>query len=177
MKESSALIPHNAGDELLDLVDAEDRVIGREYRSYIYQAGYSNLRVVNAFLRNSSGQLWIPRRKVAKHLFPLGLDVSMGGHVASGEDYQAAFVRELQEELNLDASLLAYRVLGRLTPKSHGVSAFMTEYEIRSDEQPAYNRADFCEAFWFTPRELFAVLANGDNSKDDLPRLVRLFYP
>lgn len=53
--------------------------------------------------------------------------------MASGEDYLTAFVRELREELNLDADAVEFSVLGKLTPKAHGVSAFMTVYEILSD--------------------------------------------
>jgi isopentenyl-diphosphate delta-isomerase len=176
MENNSQPFDGSEADELLDIVDSGDHVIGQQWRSQIYREEASNFRVVNAFLKDLQGRLWIPRRSAAKRIFPLCLDMSMGGHVASGENYHAAFVRELQEELNLDACLLDWRILGRLTPQTHGVSAFMTVYEIRSDQPPVYNRADFCEAFWLTPDEMLAVLANGDKAKDDLPRLVRFFY-
>ena len=163
-------------DELLDVVDSEDRVIGQQWRSVLYREGACNFRVVNAFLRNSSGQLWIPRRTAGKKLFPLCLDMSMGGHVAAGESYEQAFQRELKEELNLDGRQMQPRILGRLTPHGHGVSAFMTVYEICTDQEPLYNQADFCTFYWLTPSELMDRLGNGDKAKDDLPRLTIFFF-
>jgi isopentenyldiphosphate isomerase len=82
-------------DELLDIVDQNDKVIGRKLRSEIYENKMSNFRVVNAFLINDNGQLWIPRRSANKRIFPSCLDTSMGGHVSSGETYEDAFKREL----------------------------------------------------------------------------------
>ncbi len=163
-------------DELLDIVDTDDRVIGQQWRSVLYLEGACNFRVVNAFLRNGSGQLWIPRRAAGKKLFPLCLDMSMGGHVASGETYDQAFARELKEELNLEAALMQPRILGRLTPYRHGVSAFMTVYEICADQTPIYNQDDFCAFYWLTPSELMDRLRSGDKAKDDLPRLTNIFF-
>lgn len=164
-------------DELLDIVDTSDIVIGQRWRSEIYQEGACNFRVVNAFLLNNAGKLWIPRRASGKKLFPMCLDMSMGGHVAAGESYEEAFARELMEELNLDVRQIECRTLGKLSPYQHGVSAFMTVYEIKLERAPEYNKGDFCEYFWLTPQEVLDALENGDRAKDDLPRLVRYFYP
>ena len=163
-------------DELLDIVDRNDSVVGRKHRSEVYAAGMVNFRVVNAFLINSIGQLWLPRRSAQKRIFPLGLDMSMGGHVESGESYQVAFQRELHEELNLDLDGLCWRQLGKLSPHEDHVSAFMTVYEICSDATPQFNRDDFIEAFWLMPEEALARIEHGEYAKDDLPVLIRRFY-
>ncbi|MBK5275606.1 MAG: NUDIX domain-containing protein [Desulfuromonadales bacterium] len=163
-------------DELLDLVDDEDRVIGSLSRSAIYREGLKNFRVVNAFLVNDNGQLWIPRRTANKRIFPLCLDMSVGGHVASGEDYLTAFRRELHEELNIVLEDVEWRFVGHLTPYQHGMSAFMHFYEIRCNRVPEYNQDDFVEYYWLYPHEVIDRLNNGDKSKDDLQRLIILFY-
>lgn len=163
--------------EILDLVDENDTVIGSKPRSRIYAEGLNNFRVVNAFVVNSEGKIWIPRRAADKRLFPMGLDMSMGGHVESGESYEDAFKRELEEELNLNAETTPYSLLGHLNPNKDGVSAFMNVYEIRSDKVSDYNKKDFIEYYWLTPQELLDKLAKGDKSKDDLPKLVKKFYP
>lgn len=163
-------------DEYLDLVDGEDRLIGRKLRSVVYAEGLSNFRVVNAFVRSSKGALWIPRRTAHKKLYPLCLDMSMGGHVASGETYEEAFARETQEELRIDVAKTSYRLLGHLTPAAHGMSAFMKVYEIMRDEAPDYNPDDFAEYFWLTPGDLLRRLAAGEKAKSDLPKLVEIFY-
>ncbi len=163
-------------DEILDIVDEDDTVIGQASRSDIYRLGKSNFRVINAFLRNDRGQLWIPRRTATKRLFPLCLDVSIGGHVQSGETYEQAFKREAKEELLLDIDSVAWRQLGHLSPYDSGVSAFMRGYEIRMNELTQYNRQDFMEGFWFKPAEILEMANRGEPMKDDLPRLIRIFY-
>ncbi len=163
-------------DEVLDIVDENDNVIGQKNRSEIYRERLSNFRVVNVFLVNSKGQLWIPRRSDSKRIFPSCLDVSMGGHVESGESYEDALVRELHEELNLSVNLSACTVLGYLLPHTDNVSAFMKVYEIKMDETPLYNRDDFSESFWLMPDDVLTKIAEGDRCKDDLPKLVERFY-
>lgn len=163
-------------DEYLDLVDEDDKVIGRKKRSEIYAENLTNFRVVNVFVVSSKGEIWIPRRAPNKRIFPLCLDMSVGGHVESGETYEDALRRELKEELDLDIDKASYRFLGHLTPQEHGVSAFMRVYEIKMDETPNYNKGDFIKYFWLTPKALFERLAKGDKAKDDLPKLVRIFY-
>ena len=49
-------------EEYLDLVDEQDNIVGNKKRSEIYAENLSNYRVINAFLVNSKGELWIPRR-------------------------------------------------------------------------------------------------------------------
>ena len=163
-------------DELLDLVDAQDCVIGAMRRSEVYAKKLYNVRVVNAFVINAKGELWIPRRTAGKRSFPLCLDMSMGGHVESGETYEETFVRELKEELNLDAAECNPKILGYLTPREHGVHAFMKVWEIRMDQAPPFNPDDFTEYYWLTPPAAFERIAKGDCAKDDLPKLLRFFY-
>jgi isopentenyl-diphosphate delta-isomerase len=163
-------------DEILDIVNTEDVVIGQKKRSEIYQQGAVNFRVVNAFLINSQGEIWIPRRTSHKKIFPLCLDVSVGGHVETGESYEDAFQRELKEELNLELDDINWRLLGYLTPYKHDVSAFMKVYEIYTDITPNYNRNDFIESFWFKPEMLYQQIQHGEPAKNDLPKLIHRFY-
>ncbi len=164
-------------DEYLDLVNEKDEVIGKKLRSEVYAEGLSNFRVVNAFLVNSEGKLWLPRRGAHKRIFPLCLDMSMGGHVESGETYDYSFKRELSEELNIDADKTPWKLLGHLTPEKDKVSAYMNVYEIRTDQAPNFNPDDFTEYFWLSPEELLLKISQGEKTKGDLPTLVKIFYP
>ncbi|MBU7586929.1 MAG: NUDIX domain-containing protein [Nostoc sp. TH1S01] len=163
-------------DELLDIVDERDCIIGKKRRSEIYSQGLCNFRVVNAFVINSLSQLWIPRRSAEKRIFPLCLDVSMGGHVESGENYEEALRRELNEELNLELNQVKFRLLGYLTPHQHNVSAFMKVYEIELNYEPDYNKNDFVESLWLYPHDLIKWLHHGEPAKSDLLKLVQIFY-
>lgn len=162
-------------EEWLDLVDEHDRVVGQVERAEAW-ARRLPIRVVNAFLVNSRGKLWIPRRTLTKKTFPGCLDLSMGGHVGAGESYEAAFRREVREELNLDVDTLPWREIAAFSPFGTGLSSFMRVYEIRSDAAPAYNPADFSGAEWLRPRQVLARVAGGEASKGDLAELVRRCY-
>ena len=159
-------------EEWLDLVDEHDRVVGRVERAKAWPSRLP-VRVVNAFLVNSRGGLWIPRRTLTKRQFPECLDLSMGGHVGAGETYEAAFRREVREELNLDMDTLPWREIAALSPFETALSTFMRVYEIRSDDAPAFNPDDFSGAEWLTPRQLLTRVAGGEVSKGDLAELVR----
>lgn len=165
-------------EEYLDLVDQNDQVIGQKKRSEVYAEGYHNFgfRVVNLFVVNSQGQIWLPRRRQEKAHCPLHLDCSMGGHVSSGETYEQALKRETLEELNLDVDKIDLKFLGYLTPHQHGVSAFMKVYETKMDDAPNYNPNDFFEYLWVSPQELFDRIAMGEKTKSDLPKMIKIFY-
>ncbi len=163
-------------DELLDIVDVRDIVIATELRSVVYQQNMRHIRVVNGFIMNDAGQLWIPRRTASKQLFPLALDTSIGGHVQSGESYDEAFKRELLEETGLRLAEVDCQVKAYLTPIEHNVSAFGTVYEIKSNSAPDYNPDDFCEYFWITPEDLIKKIEAGEPAKSDLIKLVKILY-
>lgn len=163
-------------DELLDIVNESDEVIGQQLRSEIYYQKSRNFRVVNLFIRNDQGALWIPLRSANKRIFPLSLDASMGGHVAAGESYRQALERELMEELRIDSRLVESKEIGRMTPHEHGVSAFMKVFLIESNDAPDYNRDDFISFSWLMPQELLEQLASGVKCKSDLPRMVKHLF-
>lgn len=160
-------------DELLDIVDQEDRVIGQMMRSEVYRNKMSNFRAINAFLINDEGQLWIPRRVASKKLFPLSLDASVAGHVGAGETYEQAFERELMEEIGLNLKNVTWKYIGPMTPYEHGTSAFIRLYVIYTNETPCYNPEDFFEYYWIHPRELLKRLTEGEKHKSDLPLMVK----
>ncbi|ACO45564.1 NUDIX domain-containing protein [Deinococcus deserti] len=164
-----------AGVEWLDRVNKRDEVIGRVTRDEAWARSLP-VRVINAFLVNSHGQLWIPRRTMHKRMFPGCLDMSVGGHVDSGEDYVEAFRRETQEELHIDLDMISWRERAAFSPFETALSAFMRVYEIHTDQAPDYNRDDFSEAWWLTPCELLRRIEAGDPAKGDLAELVRLCY-
>lgn len=165
-----------SADELLDLVDDHDGVIGTIWRSEVFERGLKHTRDINAFLVNSRGELWIPKRATHKTRWPGAFDMGVGGAVAAGETYEEAFRRETLEELNLDVDALPWREVGYFSPLNTGLSSFQRIYEVQTDAEPDFNRDDFSLGEWVTPRALLARIDAGEPAKGDLRELIELLY-
>src|SRR5262245_25726012 len=87
-------------DEIFDVVDEFDRVIGRETRSKVHQLGLMH-RATHVLVFNSRGEVFLQERSMKKDRQPGLWDSSASGHLNTGEDYDACAVRELKEEIGL----------------------------------------------------------------------------
>lgn len=162
-------------DEILDLVDSNDKVVGTIVRSQIYD--YSNLhghylRAANCFVLNTSGKLWVPRRLPTKKIAPDALDYSAGGHVSSGESYEQSMVRELAEETGLEVSPGDLEFFYQKAPQHDGIPYFTANYLLRTDAVPHCSPDDFTSFQWLTIEELLQLLQNGEKSKADMLEVV-----
>src|ERR1051326_1260053 len=88
-------------EEIFDVVNERDEVIGQRPRSEIHRLKL-NHRAVHILVFNSRGELFLQKRSRQKDCFPGAWDSSASGHLASGEDYDACAVRELREEIGLE---------------------------------------------------------------------------
>ncbi len=171
----------NASEEYLDLVDIHDQVIGRSSRKSIYLQGLKNFRTVNLFITNPRQEILIPRRSHLKSMFPLGLDFSVGGHVAAGESYLDAMNRELTEELGEIKGLGQLHTLGILSPYDYPISSFSCFFHaelVDQDSIPAIDQNEFKEFLWLSVPEALALIElerNTHPSKDDLPVALQHF--
>jgi isopentenyl-diphosphate delta-isomerase type 1 len=87
-------------DELLDIVDENDHVIGQEQRSQVHKKGLRH-RGVHIFLFNPQGLLLVQQRSSRREASPSMLDCSVSEHVKAGENYLQAAYRGLREELGI----------------------------------------------------------------------------
>ncbi len=167
-------------DELLDLVDADDSVIGtiaRSQKASLKTRGF--LRASEMFVQNSSGQLWVPRRQKHKTIAPGGLDYSASGHIGAGESYAEGLAREVEEELNLKINPKCLRFIHKFPPTGAEKMFFRSVYVYHSDNVPRFNPEDFSEYYWLTPQELLSKLEGGEPAKRSLQETVRYLidYP
>jgi len=96
----------NSPDELLDLVDAEDRVIGTVRKGDTERNPELVHREV-AILLHRGGELLWQLRSPAKTVAPLTWDLACAGHVGAGDEPASAARRELLEELGVEVELRA----------------------------------------------------------------------
>lgn len=167
----------SSNDELLDLVNDIDEIIGTIWRSEydrLLTESIGNIRAVDMFIQNSQGKIWVPKRTAHKKIAPNGLDYSAGGHVSSGETYAEAMVKEISEELNLSLASDDLELLGKLGPNEH---KYIREiYLYRTDEAPEYNKEDFVSAEWMTVDNLIALLESGVPAKESILPTIKHFY-
>ncbi len=86
-----------AHEELLNVYDAEGRVVGARRRREA-KAGGLAVGAVNALVRSLDGEVLLHRRHDDKENGGRW-DKSVGGHVSAGEDFDQTLVREAGEEL------------------------------------------------------------------------------
>jgi isopentenyldiphosphate isomerase len=86
--------------ELVDVVDAQDRVVGRVSRGEM-RARRLRHRATYLLVFNGRGELFIHLRTATKDVYPSHWDVAVGGVVAAGESYDDGARRELAEELGI----------------------------------------------------------------------------
>jgi len=158
--------------EYLDIVDENDKVIGKDLRENIWKKGLEhNVRVVNIFVFNKEGKLLLPERSMNRRIFPGCFDFSCGEHVLAGEDYYDAAIRGLKEELGIENPKLIE--LGKLTPKD-GVSCFMKVYKVIYDGKIKKYDKDGIEdlAFYDLKTIERMVKENKNKFKPDFPEVL-----
>ena len=87
-------------EEIFDVVNDRDEVIGQRPRSEIHRMKL-NHRAVHVLVFNTRGELFLQKRSLKKDCFPGAWDSSASGHLNSGESYDACAVREVREEIGL----------------------------------------------------------------------------
>ncbi|MGW6689506.1 NUDIX hydrolase [Streptomyces sp. NPDC054961] len=150
----------SAADEVLDVVDRQDRVTGRARRGDVYAAGLLH-RCVFVLARDGQGRIFVHRRTASKLVFPSHYDMFVGGVLGAGESYAGAALREAEEELGV-AGLAQPEPLFKFLYEGPGGAWWSYVHEVRC-EPPVRPQAS--EVAWhaWLPEEEVAERA-GDGS-------------
>jgi isopentenyldiphosphate isomerase len=90
-------------EELVDVVDEQDRVVATVARSRI-RAEHLLHRVASVLVFRPDGRLLVHRRTDTKDVFPGAFDCFVSGVVMAGEGYEQARDRELAEEMGIEGA-------------------------------------------------------------------------
>ncbi|MEU5100318.1 NUDIX domain-containing protein [Streptomyces sp. NPDC020996] len=163
----------SAADEIIDIVDENDRVVARSPRGEAYAR---SLRHRCAFIlaRDAEGRVFVHRRTPTKLVYPSLHDMFVGGVVAAGESYDEAALREAEEELGV-SGLPSPRFLFKfLYDDGAGRSWWSAVYEVRC-EMPVSPQAE--EVAWhafLTEDEVERRLTEWEWTPDGLAAYERL---
>ncbi|MGV9231682.1 NUDIX hydrolase [Streptomyces nigra] len=119
-----------AADEILDIVDERDRVVGRAPRGEAYARGLRH-RCVFIEARDAEGRLFVHRRTPTKLVFPSHYDMFVGGVVGAGESYDDAALREAEEELGVSGLPRPVFLFKFLYDDGAGQTWWSAVYEVR----------------------------------------------
>lgn len=86
--------------EMLDVIDENDEVIGQAEHGEIYEKELLH-RICHILIFNSEGKIALQLRSKNKKFRPGHWATSVGGHVQSGETYEEAALREMEEEVGV----------------------------------------------------------------------------
>ena len=120
----------SAADEILDIVDEQDRVVGRAPRGEAYARGLRH-RCVFIEARDAEGRLFVHRRTPTKLVFPSHYDMFVGGVVGAGESYDDAALREAEEELGVSGLPHPVFLFKFLYDDGAGQTWWSAVYEVR----------------------------------------------
>jgi len=128
--------------EYFDVVDADDRVIGRKPREEVHRDKLFH-RATHVLLFNPPGQLLLQKRSAAKDCSPGLWDSSAAGHVESGEDYDTCATRELAEELGIHTAAPLERLFKiDASPASEYEFAWIYRFEHDGELRPDTHEID-----------------------------------
>lgn len=157
-------------DELLDLVDASDNVIGTIRRGDTARLKPNEskyIRSVNVFIVRPTGEIWVPKRSATKTLAPNGLDYGIGGHVNSTESYLECAVREAYEEARLRIKSTDLQLITKTTPHENGTHYFNELYCLATDSEPRLSN-EHTSGNWMAIDQLIEILHTGVPAKSSL---------
>lgn len=146
--------PHDP-DELVAVVDAQDRVVGQATRRQVHDKGLLH-REAGVIVVDGRGGVLLQRR-VDNGLWAL----SAAGHFPADESYEEGAVREAREELGveLDREELRLVFAGRITATGRNdrfVKVFAVRRDLPASAFPV-DRGEVLEVRWFTKNEVLAL--------------------
>lgn len=137
-------------------VDEKDNVLGTVSRKEAHKKGLLH-RIIGIIILNDKDEILLQKRSINKDTFPGLYTISASGHVDSGENYDQAAQREMQEELGINTKLTFIKTVINDHPEHRQMQAF---YLARSNGPFKIQYEEVDEAKFFTITEIKNILPN-----------------
>lgn len=157
-------------DELFDVVDEANRVIGQAPRGRVHRENLLH-RAVHVLVQRANGDIFLQQRSENKDSYPGRWDSSASGHLDSGEDYLPAAHRELREELGIEVPRLVE--IARLEACAETGWEFVRIFSAQSEGPFVLHPEEISDGRWISPTGLEAWLKR---EPDDFPPCFRAVW-
>jgi len=139
-------------EEMLDVVDENDKVTGRDTRKNIHDKGFWH-RGIHVIIINGKGEMLLQTRSPDKEQYPNSYDLSVSEHVSSGESYVQALMRGLREELGITGARPKKLLHFRMNYGKPGDNMVGVIYELRFDGKLKFDKKEI-RAVKFTEADM-----------------------
>jgi isopentenyldiphosphate isomerase len=139
-------------EEIFDVVNERDEVVGRQSRSEVHRLGLKH-RAVHVLVFNSREQVFLQKRSMQKDRQPGLWDSSASGHLDCGENYDDCAVREVREEIGLHLSAPPRRLF-KLAASAATDQEHVWVYRCRAEGPFTLQAGEIERGGWFAPEEV-----------------------
>jgi isopentenyldiphosphate isomerase len=144
-------------EEIFDVVNERDEVIGQQSRSEVHRLGLMH-RAVHVLVFNAAGQVFLQKRSMTKDRQPGLWDSSASGHVDCGEYYDTCAVRELREEIGLQLDEPPRRLF-KLAACAETDQEHVWVYRLEAEGPFRLDPDEIERGGWFAPGEVTRWMA------------------
>ncbi len=161
-------------DELLDLVNKKDEVIGEVWKSAAHKDPTLIHREVSVLLFNKEGETLLQQRGMKKLINPGQWQIAACGHIGKGEEPLEAAKRETEEEMSIKVEpIFAYKYFK--TSKDRESRFFYVYYAfIPKDTKIVMNDNEVMAAKWLKLSDIGEFIAKNNFGTDSYKELVYL---
>jgi isopentenyl-diphosphate delta-isomerase type 1 len=148
--------------EWFDIVDEENRVIGKATREQCHDGSKLLHPVVHVHIFNSDKKLLLQKRNVDKDIQPGKWDTSIGGHIQSGELVEDAIRRESLEEAGIAINHAELLPIAKYVFESDIEKELVFSYAYAYDGPIIFQESEIDEVRFFDHEEVTALIASGE---------------
>jgi isopentenyldiphosphate isomerase len=139
-------------NEIFDVVNERDEVVGQNTRGEVHRLGLMH-RAVHVLVFNSAGLVFLQKRSLKKDGEPGLWDSSASGHLDAGEEYDACAVRELREEIGLSLPAPPQRLF-KMPASAQTHQEHVWVYRCQADGPFVLHPDEISVGAWFAPADV-----------------------
>jgi isopentenyldiphosphate isomerase len=164
----------NNPDEILDVVNEKDEVVGKADRKTVHSDKLLIHREVGIIVYDDNDQVLLQQRSRLKTINPLAWSWSASGHVPYEMLPLNAAINELKEEVGLTGRL---EFAGKWFIDGNNNRRFASWYRCKySGEKIVINRDEVEQVKWVTKNQAERMIKNGEKFSSSAMKALGIFW-